>query len=492
MDVKRALLLFLCIALASSLSPRRQRSGQPRKKRRELCRKRPDLPFCKRLLARLKVAEEEEEEDDGGSVPVPDELFPLSGQPDSDGSNARNFLPPSTLAPQPQPQRATTPRPYCQRWAGHNVKFCRRLDESSSERVKRFCGNYARRCPRPPPASPFQSQGEVELIEEATPAPGGAIQRMCAENRILGERFCVSGTPPRGYEKECRNYRLYCILETGNEDDDEGDEEDRQPLPGSVQSGRSIRLRCAQYQGLGQRFCSTALRREPRYEAFCYDYRKYCADVPSGEPRDFRTIAGLFDSGVDLGDSFNLGGIPFYPFNPQHTIGFEDTNPITFGTWGGGYGERQGVTDFWRRESNTGANWYNGFYGTDEKFGVPMFGGLFSGVDESNVNVPIFDGDFGDPITVGDRFSFGPFVSTGDAVGVDWLGGGVSDRDSVSIPFVGTSVNTGNSLSFPSVGGILGSIPLGADKEVVDQLIRDRKRRQRLQQIAAAQGGSTN
>jgi hypothetical protein len=110
----------------------------------------------------------------------------------------------------------------------------------------------------------------------------------------------------------------------------------------------------------------------------CQEY--YYDDQP------LKQAASLFNSRVGITTGFGMSRIPYYPFNKQVNhlilnIMFKLQGSLTvelrpeasFGTWGGGYRRPLYVGDFWAQGSPTYANWYEGRYGTNQWWRLPLF-----------------------------------------------------------------------------------------------------------------------
>jgi len=100
-----------------------------------------------------------------------------------------------------------------------------------------------------------------------------------------------------------------------------------------------------------------------------------------------------------------------------------------------------GVGDFYRQSQTAGANWYEGKYGYQANYGVPLLpaASVSTGTNvrvlaytfriqvlhKLQVAVPINEQDLGKPIQVNNGLGVGNWYAQNTGVGVDWLKGGV-------------------------------------------------------------------
>jgi len=183
--------------------------------------------------------------------------------------------------------------------------------------------------------------------------------------------------------------------------------------------------------------------------SFVRDCMKYYED---DEP--LRRAASLFNSRVGINSGVGFSGIPYYPFNTQGNIGVGSSTGADFGTWGGGFSRQTGVSDFFNLKDEVGANWYEGKYGTQNSWGVPILP-FVSGRIGTQVSVPINERNLGQPISVDKGGAVGPFAGWNDGTSVDWLNGNVGNSKGFSLPFLGMGLSQGTGVSFPSVSKFL-------------------------------------
>ena len=142
------------------------------------------------------------------------------------------------------------------------------------------------------------------------------------------------------------------------------------PPPGN-QPEDPNRAACKRNENQARENCFQTVDVRPEFVTPCTAFVKDCMryyhdDLP------LTRAASLFNSRVGVGTGVGIGGIPYYPFNKEGSIGVGRNVGVDFGSWGAGVSDQRGVSDFFTTGRQVGANWQAGKYGATQSFGVPI------------------------------------------------------------------------------------------------------------------------
>lgn len=326
-----------------------------------------------------------------------------------DGSGTRAPAAATTASPS-----GTTQSPemaaYCQQYYNSYQRFCRGVDVPIN--YGEFCLKYLDKCERPAKDVQAQSPLLAPGQQQQAPAPSPEqVQQGCAEYQSLAESNC-KGNEFGNVKNLCDYYRYYC-LGTGNPPQAQAPGASLQSNPGgSIASGPAI---------LG---------------------------FPAGNSRSNNPLDNF---NLNWGNGWGVGGIPYYPFNPDGRVSGYTQQGVDFGTWGGGFKDNSGVDSFWNQRAAYGGNWKEGQYGVQRGWRVPIadaFGANYNeqtGADISDIR----------NIQAGKNLNVGPWYAENDKVNVAWANGNVGQTKQVGVPVVGVGVQQTTGVDFaPNIGGL--------------------------------------
>uniref|UniRef100_A0A5S6QTH7 ShKT domain-containing protein n=1 Tax=Trichuris muris TaxID=70415 RepID=A0A5S6QTH7_TRIMR len=279
---------------------------------------------------------------------------------------------------------------YCVRFRQEYLSHCNgvRSTDRSLEWMK-FCSAYGVLCELEEECRQCQPEACKRCPQET--CSHCPLQRQLPAAVVAGSPKQWSSFDPR-YTDFCDSLRLVALKKcTGFEHGRLGElcnlYRQRCPPPASMPSGQLkewpktgsnsliVQQLCEKYRFVFKANC-------PGYEfqqirPYCNTYRVYCC----GEKPKM-----IIDGNVAIPSRvWGVGGIPFYPFNPEGLVAGGTKNNIGFGDWGGSWMQSKGVTDFWQQFRGVDANWHAGRFGYSRGFQVPFAG--VSGQTSAGVGV---------------------------------------------------------------------------------------------------------
>ncbi|KRY76723.1 hypothetical protein T4B_3707, partial [Trichinella pseudospiralis] len=250
---------------------------------------------------------------------------------------------------------------YCAKYSMQNQQLCQvyATPVQTDPDVKKFCSAYRVICQQnliEPPSSALQQppSWKAESYQNVV-ASNPNVKDFCNMFRLVAIKNC-NGHEQGKFIELCSLYRQRCrYLATSVE---------YPPWPKTANNSVLVQQLCEKYRFVYKANC-------PGYEVqqlrpHCNTYRVYCL----GECPKM-----IIDGSVSVARNvWGVGGIPFYPFNPEGLVAGGTKTSVGFGDWGGSWLRSRGVTDFYHETIGAGGNWHAGSFGYTRTIGVPLAG----------------------------------------------------------------------------------------------------------------------
>ncbi|KRZ77663.1 hypothetical protein T10_6224 [Trichinella papuae] len=250
---------------------------------------------------------------------------------------------------------------YCAKYNMQNQQLCH-VDATTPMQtdpdVKKFCSAYRVICERnliEPSSSALQQPTWKTESYQSVAASNPNVKDFCNTFRLVAIRNC-NGYEQGKFIELCSLYRQRCPYLAPSVD--------WPPWPKTANNSVLVQQLCEKYRFVYKANC-------PGYEVqqlrpYCNTYRVYCL----GECPKM-----IIDGSVSVARNvWGVGGIPFYPFNPEGLVAGGTKTNVGFGDWGGSWLQSKGVTDFYHQTIGAEGNWHAGSFGFRRSIGVPLAG----------------------------------------------------------------------------------------------------------------------
>ncbi|KRY18425.1 hypothetical protein T12_4448 [Trichinella patagoniensis] len=248
---------------------------------------------------------------------------------------------------------------YCAKYNIQNQQLCQDPTTAvpTDPDVRKFCSAYRVICEQnsigPSSWALRQPTWKTELYQRVAFNPN--VKDFCNTFRLVAVRNC-NGNEQGKFIELCSLYRQRCPYLAPSVE--------WPPWPRTANNSVLVQQLCEKYRFVYKANC-------PGYEVqqlrpYCNTYRVYCL----GECPKM-----IIDGSVSVARNvWGVGGIPFYPFNPEGLVAGGMKTNVGFGDWGGSWLQSRGVTDFYHETIGAEGNWHAGSFGYRRSIGVPLAG----------------------------------------------------------------------------------------------------------------------